>query len=85
METNNLPSLAEVLGTLNELAAAAHADDAERYRAALTVADRQGLHDDQVKDAYRLGRTRRGRVHLAGGGNRPRNIPEQLGSIDQLD
>lgn len=55
METNNPPSLGEVLGTLNELAAAAHADDAERYRAALTVADRQGLHDDQVKDAYRWG------------------------------
>ena len=60
METNNPPSLAEVLGTLNELAAAARGEDAERYRAALTVADRQGLHADQLEDAYRWDRRGRG-------------------------
>ena len=50
------PTLAEVQGTLDELAAAARAGDADRYRAALRVAERQGITEEQISDAYRWGR-----------------------------
>ena len=57
MSTNQTPpTLAEVMGTLDELAAAAKVGDGTRYRAALTVAERP------------MGPTppRRGRARLAG-------------------
>ena len=50
------PTLAEVQGTLDELAAAARAGEADRYRAALRVAARQDLTEEQISDAYRWGR-----------------------------
>lgn len=53
------PSLAEVMGTLDELAAAVRVDDPERYRAALAVAQRQGLTEEQMRDSHTWGgRTR---------------------------
>lgn len=55
-QQNTPPTLAEVQGTLDELAAAARAGDAERYRAALRVAEHQHLTEEQISDAYRWGR-----------------------------
>ena len=54
------PTLAQVLGTLDELAAAARAGEADRYRAALRVAERQDLTEEQISDAYRWGRRHEG-------------------------
>lgn len=59
-QQNTPPTLAEVQGTLDELAAAARAGDAERYRAALRVATRQALTEEQISDAYRWGRRDQG-------------------------
>ncbi len=50
------PTFAEILGTLDEMAAAARAGDRERYRAALRLAERQELTEEQKQDAYRWGR-----------------------------
>lgn len=61
MSTNQPPpTLAEVMSTLNELAAAAKAGDGNRYRDALRAAERQALTDDQISDAYRWGRRQHG-------------------------
>lgn len=54
------PTLAEIQGTLDELAAAARAGQADRYRDALRVAKRQALTEEQICDAYRWGRRREG-------------------------
>jgi hypothetical protein len=58
METNTPSTLAEVMGTLNELAAVARAGDVDRYRAALRLAERQGITAEQTKDACQWGRRR---------------------------
>ena len=50
------PTLAEVQGTLDELAAAARAADADRYRAAVRLAQRQQITEEQQRDAYHWGR-----------------------------
>lgn len=50
------PSLAELMGTLNELGAAARTGEGDRYRAALNLAERQGVTQDQIRDAYQWGR-----------------------------
>ncbi len=50
------PTIAEILGTLDELAAAARAGDRHRYQAALRLADRQQVTEEQKQDAYRWGR-----------------------------
>ena len=54
------PTLAEVQGTLDELAAAARSGEADRYRAALRVAKAQDLTEEQISDAYRWGRRHEG-------------------------
>lgn len=54
--------LAEIMGTLDELATAAGAADAPRYRAALTVAAEQNLTDEQITDAHEWGQQRGQRV-----------------------
>jgi len=55
--TNKATStLAQVMGTLDEMATAARAGDAECYRAALRVAQHQGLDEEQMTDAYQWGR-----------------------------
>ena len=57
MDQQHTPhTLAEVQGALDELAAAARAGEADRYRAALRVAARQDLTEEQISDAYRWGR-----------------------------
>ena len=56
MDQHTPPTLAEVQGTLDELAAAARAGEADRYRGALRVAEQQGITDEQISDAYRWGR-----------------------------
>ena len=58
------PTLAEVQGTLDELAAAARAGEADRYRAALRVAKAQDLTEEQISDAYRWGRRHEGAACL---------------------
>jgi len=50
------PTLAEVQGTLDELAAAARAADADRYRAAVRLAQGQQITEEQQRDAYHWGR-----------------------------
>lgn len=50
------PTLAEVMGTLDELAAAARAGDVDRYRAALRLARRQDITEEQVRDSHHWGR-----------------------------
>ena len=50
------PTIAEILGTLDELAAAARAGDRDRYRSALRLAERQEVTVEQKRDAYRWGR-----------------------------
>ena len=49
------PTLAQVMGTLNELAAAARTADADRYRAAVRLAHRQQITQEQQRDAYQWG------------------------------
>ncbi|WP_284306035.1 hypothetical protein [Mobilicoccus caccae] len=56
---------AAFLLTLDRLTDASHADDAERYRAHLEVARRQGASDDQIEDAWLHGWT----------GHRPTPLP----------
>lgn len=73
MSTNQTPpALAEVMGTLDELAADAKAGDGTRYRAALHVAERQALTEEQISDAYRWGRRRQGAAAFDWQGNDPR-------------
>lgn len=50
------PTLAQVMGTLDELAAAARAADADRYRAAVRLAQGQQITEEQQRDAYHWGR-----------------------------
>lgn len=50
------PNTAAVMGTLDELAAAARTRDARRYRAAYNHAQAQGLSEEQIRDAYDWGR-----------------------------
>ena len=54
------PTLAEVMGTLDELAAAARAGDAQRYRAAVRLAQAQQITEEQQRDAYEWGRRGQG-------------------------
>jgi len=54
------PTIAETLGTLHELAAAARADNRARYLDALAIAHTQGITDEQIADAYRYGRRGQG-------------------------
>ena len=63
------PTLAEVQGTLDELAAAARAGEADRYRAALRVAKAQDLTEEQISDAYRWGRRHEGAAAFDREGN----------------
>lgn len=49
-------TLADIMGTLDELAAAARAEDEQRYRRALTVAQDQSITDEQITDAHQWGR-----------------------------
>jgi hypothetical protein len=60
------PTLAEVQGTLDELAAAARAGEAARYRA---VAKGQDLTEEQISDAYRWGRRHEGAAAFDWEGN----------------
>lgn len=46
-------TLAEVMGTLDELAHAARAGDLTRYRGALTIARQQGITGEQIEDSHR--------------------------------
>lgn len=72
------PTLAQVMGTLDELAAAARAADADRYRAAVRLAQGQQITEEQQRDAYPLGPPRRGQnLRLARGVDRPRKHAEQ--------
>jgi len=66
MTSKTPPTLSEVMGTLDELAAAARAEDTERYRAALSVAQAQDLTEEQTADAYQRGRRGLGGAGLAG-------------------
>ena len=43
------PTLAQVMGTLDELAAAARAADADRYRAAVRLAQGQQITEEQQR------------------------------------
>lgn len=52
MTSSPQPSLSEIMGTLDELAAATRANDAERYQRALDVAGHQAITDEQIKDAH---------------------------------
>lgn len=45
-----------MLGTLDELSAAARAGEAARYRAAVRVAQRHQITEEQQRDAYQWGR-----------------------------
>ncbi len=54
--TKGPPTLAEVVGTLDEMAAAARTGQAARYRAAVGTARDQELTEEQMRDAYRWGR-----------------------------
>ena len=63
------PTLAEAQGTLDELAAAVRAGEVERYRAALRVAKRQALTEEQMSDAYRWGRRHEGAAAFDWEGN----------------
>jgi len=54
------PTLAEVMGTLDELADAARAGDAQRYRAAVRLAQAQQITEEQQRDAYEWGRRGQG-------------------------
>lgn len=45
-------TLAEVMGTLEELGTATRHCDIQRYRTALDVARAQHLTDEQIKDAH---------------------------------
>jgi len=63
------PTLAEVLGTLNELGAAARAGEVDRYRAALRLAKSQDLTEEQISDAYRWGRRHEGAAAFDWEGN----------------
>ena len=56
-------------GTLDELAAAARAGEADRYRAALRVAKAQDLTEEQISDAYRWGRRHEGAAAFDREGN----------------
>lgn len=59
-QQENRPTLAEVMGTLEELGAAARAGDADRYRAAVRLAQRQQITEEQQRDAYTWGRRGQG-------------------------
>jgi hypothetical protein len=50
------PTIAQVIGTLDEMAAAARAGDGSRYRAAVQVALGQDISREQMVDAYQWGR-----------------------------
>ncbi len=69
MTNKATPTLAQVMETLDEMATAARAGDAERYRAALRVAQHQGLDEEQMTDAYRWGRRCLGPAAFAWQGN----------------
>lgn len=56
MTSKTPPALAQVMCTLDEMAAAARAGDAQRYRAAVRVAQDQDLTEEQMSDAYQWGR-----------------------------
>lgn len=59
----NTPApLAEIMGTLNELGAAAAAADGPRYRQAVSVAKEQDITDEQITDAHLWGQQRGQRV-----------------------
>lgn len=89
MTTNRKPpTLAEVQGTLDELSAAARAEDGERYRTALEVARTQGLTEDQIKDAYQWGRRGQGAAATFGWAARQIEQLDQsatIGRRDQID
>lgn len=53
--TKTRPTISEVLGTLDELAAATRTRDLDRYTAALEVAHDQDLSDEQIRDSYDWG------------------------------
>lgn len=55
-QQNTRPTLSEVMGTLDELSAAARSGDADRYRAAVRVAQRHQITEEQQRDAYQWGR-----------------------------
>ncbi len=87
MTNKATPTLAQVMGTLDEMAAAARAGDAERCRAALRVARHQGLDEEQITDAYQWGRrcldlAARQRVTSR---NNHNNTADLLDIVDQLD
>ena len=72
------PTLAQVMGTLDELAAAARAADADRYRAAVRLAQRQQINRGAAARRLPLGPPRRGQnLRLARGADRPRKHAEQ--------
>lgn len=47
------PTIAEILGTLDELAAAVRDRDEARHRKAYALAVKQDITDEQIIDAYR--------------------------------
>lgn len=49
------PTIAETMGTLDELAAATRADDRARYASALATARAQDLSVEQIKDSHKWG------------------------------
>lgn len=73
------------------MATAARAGDAERYRAALRVAQHQGFDEEQMTDAYQWGRRGLGPAAFDWHGmseepnNDRSNTPDLLDSVDQLD
>ncbi len=80
------PTLAQVMGTLDELAAAARAADADRYRAAVRLAQRQQITEEQQRDAYHWGRQGAARTFdWRGEQTGQENTPNNLDNIDQLD